>query len=468
LPLFSRVLLITSMVMGLVVVVTTPMPADRATANTSVSTATASSAAWKARPPRMLRLRSGSTPRAVTLRALKSGRASVWRRNRTTIAGNVGARFVARASVRGHRTGQRVTLVVAEFASGRELQRRRTTVRVRAGEKVVARVPIRRLRAGSRFALGLAVPRLHRGQRIFLTGVGLRRRQARTPLSNGCAATARGLPTCGTYLGAAHGSNTSPVDLESATGGRLGIRRTYWTASQVRSAVTLARSDLARGRLPWISFKLPHSWADMAAGRGDAWARNIATRLSALPGPVWIAFHHEPEGDGDITTWRRIQERLAPIVRRTASNVAYTVILTGWNELYGDAQFRLDNIWPRNVKIDVAGFDVYNQYGVVDDGVTNTKGTNLNTAYFQPISAWAASHDVAWGLAETGYTNAASLVDPDWVKRTYGEMTAQGGIAFTYFDTTLNSVANWALSTVTKKQAYARARVGAPVLPPLR
>jgi hypothetical protein len=143
------------------------------------------------------------------------------------------------------------------------------------------------------------------------------------------------------------------------------------------------------------------------------------------------------------------------------------VILTGWNELYGDAQFRLDNIWPRNVKIDVAGFDVYNQYGVVKDGVTNTKGTNLNTAYFQPISAWAASHDVAWGLAETGYTDPASVVDPDWVKRVYGEMTAQGGIAFTYFDTTLNSVANWALSTEIKKQAYARARVGSPVLPPL-
>ena len=35
----------------------------------------------------------------------------------------------------------------------------------------------------------------------------------------------------------------------------------------------LAEADLAAGRLPWISFKLPYSWPDMAAGKGDAWAR---------------------------------------------------------------------------------------------------------------------------------------------------------------------------------------------------
>ena len=47
-----------------------------------------------------------------------------------------------------------------------------------------------------------------------------------------------------------------------------------------------------------MSFKLPHSWGEMAAGAGDAWAKNLAARFGRLNGPVWLAFHHEPEGDG--------------------------------------------------------------------------------------------------------------------------------------------------------------------------
>ena len=119
-------------------------------------------------------------------------------------------------------------------------------------------------------------------------------------------------------------------------GQQLGVRRTYWGATQVDSAVKIAKTDLAAGRLPWISFKLPYGWADMAAGKGDAWIRDLATKLSKLNGPVWLAFHHEPEGDGDIKQWTAMQARLAPIVRSTAPNVAYSIVLTGWHQLYGD------------------------------------------------------------------------------------------------------------------------------------
>jgi len=464
----SRVLVVAGLIVGLMVAALgIEEPATRADASTAAPATELS--AWVARPRTMLRVESATTAGSVTLRALRPGRGGAWRRNRTSIAGPAGAPLVARAAVRGSLTGQRVVLVVVEYSSGREVQRRRDIVRVRAGQQVVARVPFRRQRAESRFAVGVVVPLLHPGQRIFATGVALRRRTSgRIPLSNGCSAGRRGVPSCGAYVGAAHGANTDPVDLEAATGGRLGIRRTYWAASEVRSAVACARRDLARGRLPWMSFKLPRSWADMAAGRGDAWARDLANRLDALPGPVWIAFHHEPEGEGDITTWRRIQERLAPLVHRAADNVAFTVVLTGWNQLYGATENRFANIWPRGVKIDVAGFDIYNQYGVVKDGAMNTVGTDLRSAYFVPISAWAKRHDVHWGLAETAYTDAMAERDPDWIGRTRSELAALGGIAFSYFDTTLHSAASWALSTTTKKQAFARARVGSPLLPLLR
>jgi hypothetical protein len=392
----------------------------------------------------------------------------VWRRTRATIAGPVGAPLVVRAAIQGSRAGQRVVLVVVERSSGVRVQRLRQVVRIRAGQTVLARLPFRRHQSGSRFGIGVVVPRLHPRQRIFVTRVALRHRSSnRIPLSNGCSAGRRGVPSCGAYVGAAHGSNTDPVDLEGATGGTLGVRRTYWTGSQVGSAVTTARRDLAHGRLPWMSFKLPFSWADMASGRGDAWARDLATRLDALPGPVWIAFHHEPEGDGDIATWRRMQERLAPIVRHTADNVAFTVVLTGWNQLYGATEYRFDTIWPRGVKIDVAGFDVYNQYGVVENGVANTEGTDVRSAYFVPISSWARAHDVHWALSETAYTDQLSKIDPDWIGRTRRQLEGLGGVAYSYFDTTLHSAGTWSLSTLLKKEAFARARVGTPRLPQL-
>ena len=100
-------------------------------------------------------------------------------------------------------------------------------------------------------------------------------------------------------------------------------------------AVSVSKADLAKKRIPWISFKLPYSWSEMAAGKGDAWTKDLAVKLGKLDGPVWLAFHHEPEGDGDITQWTAMQARLAPIVRANASNVAYTIVVTGWNQLYG-------------------------------------------------------------------------------------------------------------------------------------
>ncbi len=55
-------------------------------------------------------------------------------------------------------------------------------------------------------------------------------------------------------------------------------------------------------------------------------------------------------------------------------------------------------------------------------------------------------------------------MDPQWVSRTYREMKSYGGVAFTYFNTTLNSVANWALTTDKKKSAVQAALRGTPTL----
>nr|WP_237740070.1 carbohydrate binding domain-containing protein [Serinicoccus marinus] len=284
-------------------------------------------------------------------------------------------------------------------------------------------------------------------------------------LTNGCPYDRRGVPECGAYMGGAHGGNTDPSEWEESLNHQLGVRRTYWRPDQVESAVSVAKEDLEHQRLPWISFKMPYSWTDMADGRGDAWTRDLATRLAALDGPVWLALHHEPEGDGDVQAWKRMQERLAPLVRESAPNVGYTVILTGWNQLYGPAEFDLSAIWP-NAPVDVAGFDVFQSYGQIKDGRLNTDIVDLRTRYFAPLAEWAEEEGVAWGLAETGYSDVASPIWPNWPDDTYQDVVDLGGVAFSYFDTDLNSSASWSLGdTPAKVKAFTDAIQGTPTLP---
>ena len=247
-------------------------------------------------------------------------------------------------------------------------------------------------------------------------------------------------------------------------GQKLGVRRTYWGATQVDKAVALSKADLAKGRVPWISFKLPYGWADMAAGKGDAWALDLATKLSKLNGPVWLAFHHEPEGDGVMADWTAMQAHLAPLVRAAAPNVAYSIVLTGWNQLYGPSQYSLDNLWPKNTTIDLLGVDTYEKLATVKDGKEQTKSTDFENAYFKPFSTWAKAHNVAWGVAETGYNDKASELDPQWMTKTYGLLKQYGGVAFTYFNTGLNSASSWAITTDLKQSQFTAAIKGKPTL----
>jgi hypothetical protein len=275
---------------------------------------------------------------------------------------------------------------------------------------------------------------------------------------------ARGVPRSGALFGAAVGSNTDPTQFESRVGRRLGVRRTFWGPHQVDAAVAVARQDLANGRLPWISFKMPYSWGRMAAGAGDWWVRDLTSKLAALPGPVWVAFHHEPEGDGRIQDWTAMQERLAPMVRAGAPNVGYSVILTGWHQLYGPDKHSLESIWP-DTKIDVAGFDVYNQYGTKANGRRVDRVTDMRRAYFEPLSRWAEEKGVAWGIAETGVSDLAAERYPQLLQQTYTDLVATSGVAFAYFNTGLHSKSSWVITSQEKLDQYARTIKRSPTFP---
>lgn len=285
-------------------------------------------------------------------------------------------------------------------------------------------------------------------------------------LSNGCAYSARGVPGCGMYVGAAVGGNDDPTVLEDAVGARLGVRRTYWRSGQLDQAVRVAQEDLAVGRLPWVSFKLDTSWSEAADGAMDGWARDLARKVAALPGPVWVAFHHEPEGDGDIQQWRGVQERLGPILRGGAPNAAFTVILTGWNQFFGPSEYSLDRIWP-DTPVDVLGVDVYQRFGMARGGGEVTEVSDLRTQFYDPISRWAKEHGVRWAVSETGVTDVAASERPDLLGAMHHDLAATGAVALTYFDSTLNSTGSWALGSGPKREQLGVLLRDAPTLPVL-
>lgn len=289
------------------------------------------------------------------------------------------------------------------------------------------------------------------------------KRRAMHVLSNGCTYSARGIPNCGALLGAAYGSNTPPDEWEQSMGHVLGVHRTYWAAGDVTAAVETARLDLLHDRVPWMSFKLPYSWEQMRDGAGDGWARDLAHRVSRLDGPVWLAFHHEPEGDGDIRAWTAMQAHLAPIVREAAPNVAYSVILTGWNQLHGDRKYALDAIWPEGTTIDLVGFDVYETYGVAPGDTRSRDRRDFGGDYFAKFRRFAESRGVAWAIAETGHNDRSAEDDPEWLQRVYRTLTEYGGVALTYFNTTVNSSTSWRL-TGAKEQEFAAVLRTTPTL----
>lgn len=268
-----------------------------------------------------------------------------------------------------------------------------------------------------------------------------------------CINNRMGIPRRSAYVGAAVGGTQHLSRLERRVGRRLAVHRTYFSAGQIDHAARTARRDLAAGRLPWISFKVPYSWAGMARGRGDGWARNLARKLARVHGPVWLAFHHEPEGDGNEQDWKRMQRHLAPIIHRLTDNVAYTVIYTAWDALFGPAQFRLAHVWPGSQYVDILGMDMYNNYGTHRDGRTDLPMLDP-MKFFRPISRFASRHGVHWALAETGYAPPAVNREPRWLVREFRALRMKGGLALSYFDSSRNSITDWTLDDSRKLSAF--------------
>lgn len=452
-----RPVLTVALALGLVAALWVPQtPAPPAAAATSEHVSNGGfddgRSGWRVSPRSRSALRQTATGRggsgAVVVRVARFGRVTLHDRGRTVVRARRGAPYRLAAWVRPSRS-MRVELAV------RETNRRRTRVvrrdfRVRGGTWQRLRLPVVSKLPGSSLDLRVNVRRARQGSRLVVDDVSLTPRRSRA----GCVATPRGVPRRGTLVGATVSGSSDLDTRERQLGQTLPVHRTYYGPDEVGEALRTVRRDLARNRLPWISFKLPRSWRQMTAGRGDAWTRDLTRRLARVDGPVWLAFHHEPEHDGPIGRWVQMQRHLSPIVKRHSDNVAYTIILTGWNMFFDEPRHRLPRVWPGDKYVDLLGMDMYNDYGAVRHG---REGTTMlePMRYYRPLSRFARRHDVPWAVAEVGYSDDAAREYPRWIHEAYRDLVSSGGVAMSYFDSSYNSVADWTLSHPKKLPAFA-------------
>lgn len=269
------------------------------------------------------------------------------------------------------------------------------------------------------------------------------------------------------YVGSSMQGGGDPATLETFCGRVLGVRRTYWAYSTIDSSITVAKADQLKGRIPWLSYKLSVTWDQAASGQADAATQALATKLATVPGEVWVAIHHEPEGDGDIKVWQAFQQRLLALLKAGAPNVRTSTILTAYNVFKsGNTTYDVANWWPGSM-VDIMAFDAYNPWGRADG---STQWYELKT-YYDVIAPAAKARGVDWAVAETGYTDAAAARTmtppaPDWLTRAYDDMKdqpIQPGLALTYWNAvTSPSNGSWPLGTGVKRDKFkailARAR----------
>lgn len=238
--------------------------------------------------------------------------------------------------------------------------------------------------------------------------------------------------------GCSHNANAIPLTHEQAAGRVVGNRRTFWRIDQTSSIVTSCAQDIAAGRVPWISIKLTRlaTWLETANGKIDTQILDLIYKLGALPGPVWLTIHHEPEGgngtpypdegEGSEPHWRAMQTRVRTLLDRSqVTNIAFCPVLMAWTfDARSDRNpldWWVDGIW------DFAGIDNY-----VEASATSVRTIGWNNAlgFYEAKKMRIALGE--WGNKDHGATGAQEM--QDW----YNHLISIHSPGACYFDTNLN------------------------------
>ncbi len=377
---------------------------------------------------------------------------------RPSRSAGAGLNYSVTAWVRGNQPGLTGRLVLKEF-KGTSASYKVKRFKVRHGWSKVSMNAVTRS-GSSKLQLRMGLNRLYRGKSALIDAMSVKRPETGAvivPEPPPTTPTPTPPPTSSTMLEGAGGGNLD----RTKTG--VNLDRWYGGQGDVNKAITKAKANHAAGVRTWMSFKLPYNWTDMANGKGDAWARDLFTKLDALNFQVWVAFHHEPEGDGNTTEWRRMQDHLSRMVPGGISgDIKFWLIVTGWTQEFnpGDTANQWSTLFPKGAPIYGIAYDFpYNPYGYIwTDGVKTTKFNNSfteGTIYVERLAARAKSLGVRAAIGEYAYSNEAFAKDPAWLDRFVASAKANKLAGISYFDTPLNSVKSGHLGSASSaKRQY--------------
>jgi hypothetical protein len=273
-------------------------------------------------------------------------------------------------------------------------------------------------------------------------------------------------------LGMAYESNTDPTPVEKRIGFVLGSRRTYYGSSEaeIKKAETNIRANIAAGRkVSSVSFKVPFTWAEVASGKGDAWAIALRDRLAKLVAGsghiVKIAFNHEPENDkapnngGTVAgrdNWKAMQLRLAPLFDQPG--LFFIVIVMGMHSVRtSDSLYK---IWRLDLAIpDQPGHQGRRVRPLPIPGPPQGRrddqpdGWSPQEADYKAIQSFHATRPgLAWGLSETAHTEDAEQERPGLLATTQALVAKYGGSWLEWFNSNLNSTAKWEMAAASARE----------------
>jgi hypothetical protein len=190
--------------------------------------------------------------------------------------------------------------------------------------------------------------------------------------------------------------------------GSLDARRIFGDLSSPTSAINLATSEVAAGRFPIVSFKVPsNDWAGVAAGKYDTQLRAVTTKLAALKGPSFVTLHHEPTGDGTPADYSAMLAHALPILGAPANVSAGPIVNGFWwsNGSQGLTDAEIAQWLPTSVLrvSEVVAADTY------QGGTTAKPGENAGVKIAN-MSKWAARVGVAHlGIGEYNGLDGPSI-----------------------------------------------------------
>jgi hypothetical protein len=222
----------------------------------------------------------------------------------------------------------------------------------------------------------------------------------------------------------------------------LAVRRTFFQWNQrTTGLINIAKDDLAHHRLPWVSVKTP-SWAEMGAGSHDSEIDEMLTAIDALPGPVWLTIHHEPEGGGGVNAPddpagpaghvamnERVRQRMTAL---KVDNIALAPILMSWT--WDPKSGRNPDDWWKPGIYDFVGVDHYRD-----------AEATLLTATWSTVRTWAQGKGVDVAVGEWGVRGtdaAAGQRVQEWYDAAAGSNADGKGarvVGLSAFDSALNS-----------------------------